>query len=122
MLRFLLLKANCNCNQVTPIANLAAATLATVAAAEKASNGDAAAQAAAAAAGNGQQSGVSRLKVEDALQYLEEVKNVYCQQPKVYNDFLDIMKVTYIPWQNSGFDSYRHTSFGCIHRSLNRNI
>ena len=32
------------------------------------------------------------LRVEDALQYLERVKSTFDQRPKVYNDFLDIMK------------------------------
>lgn len=33
-----------------------------------------------------------RLKVEDALSYLDQVKFKFGQQPQVYNDFLDIMK------------------------------
>ena len=33
-----------------------------------------------------------RLKVEDALSYLDRVKMIFVQRPKVYNDFLDIMK------------------------------
>ncbi|EDV28962.1 uncharacterized protein TRIADDRAFT_52359 [Trichoplax adhaerens] len=33
-----------------------------------------------------------RLKVEDALSYLDEVKRQFGNQPQVYNDFLDIMK------------------------------
>ncbi|XP_043281981.1 paired amphipathic helix protein Sin3b isoform X2 [Venturia canescens] len=33
-----------------------------------------------------------RLKVEDALSYLDEVKRKFNDQPQVYNDFLDIMK------------------------------
>uniref|UniRef100_A0A336L2W3 Paired amphipathic helix protein Sin3a n=1 Tax=Culicoides sonorensis TaxID=179676 RepID=A0A336L2W3_CULSO len=33
-----------------------------------------------------------RLKVEDALSYLDEVKFKFGNQPQVYNDFLDIMK------------------------------
>ena len=32
------------------------------------------------------------LKVEDALAYLEHVKTTFASEPKVYNDFLDIMK------------------------------
>ena len=36
-----------------------------------------------------------RLKVEDALSYLDQVKFKFGNQPQVYNDFLDIMKVTY---------------------------
>jgi histone deacetylase complex regulatory component SIN3 len=32
------------------------------------------------------------LRVEDALQYLERVKSTFDHKPKVYNDFLDIMK------------------------------
>lgn len=33
-----------------------------------------------------------RLKVEDALCYLDRVKMIFAPRPKVYNDFLDIMK------------------------------
>ncbi|KYN39992.1 Paired amphipathic helix protein Sin3a [Trachymyrmex septentrionalis] len=33
-----------------------------------------------------------RLKVEDALSYLDQVKFKFSDQPQVYNDFLDIMK------------------------------
>jgi hypothetical protein len=56
-------------------------------------------------AGGGIQSGASmggggggnpsfqRLKVEDALSYLDQVKFKFGNQPQVYNDFLDIMKV-----------------------------
>ncbi|XP_055334399.1 paired amphipathic helix protein Sin3b-like [Paramacrobiotus metropolitanus] len=33
-----------------------------------------------------------RLKVEDALGYLDQVKIIFNHKPKVYNDFLDIMK------------------------------
>ena len=33
-----------------------------------------------------------RLKVEDALSYLDQVKLQFGNQPQVYNDFLDIMK------------------------------
>lgn len=33
-----------------------------------------------------------RLKVEDALSYLDKVKYKFNNQPQVYNDFLDIMK------------------------------
>ncbi|KPJ05860.1 Paired amphipathic helix protein Sin3a [Papilio xuthus] len=33
-----------------------------------------------------------RLKVEDALSYLDQVKFKFSTQPQVYNDFLDIMK------------------------------
>ncbi|GAU98128.1 hypothetical protein RvY_09310-2 [Ramazzottius varieornatus] len=33
-----------------------------------------------------------RLKVEDALGYLDQVKIIFAHKPKVYNDFLDIMK------------------------------
>ncbi|XP_046593518.1 paired amphipathic helix protein Sin3b isoform X2 [Neodiprion lecontei] len=33
-----------------------------------------------------------RLKVEDALHYLDQVKYKFNNQPQVYNDFLDIMK------------------------------
>ena len=35
-----------------------------------------------------------RLKVEDALSYLDQVKFKFGTQPQVYNDFLDIMKVS----------------------------
>ncbi|XP_069994313.1 paired amphipathic helix protein Sin3a isoform X4 [Penaeus vannamei] len=52
-----------------------------------------AAAAAAAAAGATQGSGqFQRLKVEDALSYLDQVKLRFGKQPQVYNDFLDIMK------------------------------
>ncbi|EDV37338.1 uncharacterized protein Dana_GF11469, isoform A [Drosophila ananassae] len=33
-----------------------------------------------------------RLKVEDALSYLDQVKFQYADQPQIYNNFLDIMK------------------------------
>ncbi len=33
-----------------------------------------------------------QLKVEDALQYLEKVKLQFGDKPKIYNQFLDIMK------------------------------
>jgi paired amphipathic helix protein Sin3a len=36
-----------------------------------------------------------RLKVEDALSYLDQVKFKFGNQPQVYNDFLDIMKVRF---------------------------
>ena len=49
----------------------------------------AAAAATAAAAGN---ANFQRLKVEDALSYLDQVKFKFGNQPQVYNDFLDIMK------------------------------
>ena len=45
--------------------------------------------AAAAVAGSNQ---FTRLKVEDALSYLDQVKYKFGNQPQVYNDFLDIMK------------------------------
>ena len=32
------------------------------------------------------------LRVEDALSYLDNVKNQFADQPRVYNEFLDIMK------------------------------
>lgn len=32
------------------------------------------------------------LRVEDALTYLDKVKNQFSDQPRVYNEFLDIMK------------------------------
>jgi histone deacetylase complex regulatory component SIN3 len=50
---------------------------------------NAAAVAAAAAASNNQ---FYRLKVEDALSYLDQVKFQFDKQPEVYNHFLDIMK------------------------------
>ena len=34
----------------------------------------------------------TRLKVEDALSYLDQVKLQVGNQPQVYNDFLDIME------------------------------
>ncbi|XP_058806955.1 paired amphipathic helix protein Sin3a isoform X2 [Phymastichus coffea] len=37
-------------------------------------------------------SSFQRLKVEDALSYLDQVKYKFSDQPQVYNDFLDIMK------------------------------
>lgn len=37
-------------------------------------------------------SNFQRLKVEDALSYLDQVKYKFGNQPQVYNDFLDIMK------------------------------
>lgn len=40
----------------------------------------------------GQQHQFQRLKVEDALSYLDQVKFKFGNQPQVYNDFLDIMK------------------------------
>lgn len=39
-----------------------------------------------------QQQQFQRLKVEDALTYLDQVKLQFGNQPQVYNDFLDIMK------------------------------
>uniref|UniRef100_A0A1L8DXH5 Paired amphipathic helix protein Sin3a n=1 Tax=Nyssomyia neivai TaxID=330878 RepID=A0A1L8DXH5_9DIPT len=39
-----------------------------------------------------QQTQFQRLKVEDALSYLDHVKSKFGNQPQVYNDFLDIMK------------------------------
>jgi paired amphipathic helix protein Sin3a len=45
----------------------------------------------ASSAGAGQQQ-FQRLKVEDALSYLDQVKYKFGNQPQVYNDFLDIMK------------------------------
>ncbi|XP_056272321.1 SIN3 transcription regulator family member Aa isoform X2 [Pseudoliparis swirei] len=42
------------------------------------------------ASAQGQQ--FQRLKVEDALSYLDQVKLQFGNQPQVYNDFLDIMK------------------------------
>jgi hypothetical protein len=44
--------------------------------------------------GNGPQGNAQfqRLKVEDALSYLDQVKYKFGNQPQVYNDFLDIMK------------------------------
>ncbi|KAL4216442.1 Paired amphipathic helix protein Sin3a [Mactra antiquata] len=43
-------------------------------------------------AAQGQQQQFQRLKVEDALSYLDQVKLQFGNQPQVYNDFLDIMK------------------------------
>lgn len=37
-------------------------------------------------------SSCQRLKVEDALSYLDQVKFKFGNKPQVYNDFLDIMK------------------------------
>lgn len=42
--------------------------------------------------GQQQQQQFQRLKVEDALSYLDQVKLQFGNQPSVYNDFLDIMK------------------------------
>jgi len=39
-----------------------------------------------------QQQHFQKLKVEDALSYLDQVKDKFKNQPQVYNDFLDIMK------------------------------
>jgi len=39
-----------------------------------------------------QQQQYQRLKVEDALSYLDKVKLQFSSQPEVYNKFLDIMK------------------------------
>ena len=50
------------------------------------------AQQAQAQAVQGQQQQFQRLKVEDALSYLDQVKLQFGNQPQVYNDFLDIMK------------------------------
>jgi len=48
-----------------------------------------------------QQQQYQRLKVEDALSYLDKVKLQFSNQPEVYNKFLDIMKEfksqTYVP-------------------------
>ncbi|XP_059614340.1 paired amphipathic helix protein Sin3b isoform X2 [Phlebotomus argentipes] len=49
-------------------------------------------QASAAGPGGQQQTQFQRLKVEDALSYLDHVKSKFGNQPQVYNDFLDIMK------------------------------
>ena len=48
----------------------------------------------AASAGASQPPSFQRLKVEDALSYLDQVKFKFGSQPQVYNDFLDIMKVS----------------------------
>lgn len=40
----------------------------------------------------GQPGAPPRLKVEDALSYLDQVKYQYADQPQIYNNFLDIMK------------------------------
>ncbi|XP_017959431.1 uncharacterized protein LOC108653455 isoform X2 [Drosophila navojoa] len=45
-----------------------------------------------AAAAGGGASAAPRLKVEDALSYLDQVKYQYADQPQIYNNFLDIMK------------------------------
>lgn len=42
--------------------------------------------------GSAGQEKFQRLKVEDALSYLDQVKYKFGNQPQVYNDFLDIMK------------------------------
>ena len=42
--------------------------------------------------GQQQQQQFQRLKVEDALSYLDQVKLQFGNLPQVYNDFLDIMK------------------------------
>ena len=42
--------------------------------------------------GGGGNAQFQRLKVEDALSYLDQVKYKFGNQPQVYNDFLDIMK------------------------------
>jgi paired amphipathic helix protein Sin3a len=57
--------------------------------ASSASAAAAAAAASSAAAANNQ---FYRLKVEDALSYLDQVKFQFDRQPEVYNQFLDIMK------------------------------
>jgi paired amphipathic helix protein Sin3a len=44
------------------------------------------------ASGNSGSAQFQRLKVEDALSYLDQVKYKFGNQPQVYNDFLDIMK------------------------------
>jgi len=41
---------------------------------------------------SGGASAAPRLKVEDALSYLDQVKYQYADQPQIYNNFLDIMK------------------------------
>ena len=43
-------------------------------------------------ANNANNPNFQRLKVEDALSYLDQVKYKFGNQPQVYNDFLDIMK------------------------------
>jgi paired amphipathic helix protein Sin3a len=45
--------------------------------------------------GGGGNPSFQRLKVEDALSYLDQVKFKFGNQPQVYNDFLDIMKVNF---------------------------
>lgn len=45
-----------------------------------------------AASGGGNSTQFQRLKVEDALSYLDQVKFKFGNKPQVYNDFLDIMK------------------------------
>ena len=61
-----------------------------------------------ASAGASQPPSFQRLKVEDALSYLDQVKFKFGSQPQVYNDFLDIMKV-----------SRRHESAGVSMRDNN---
>jgi len=39
-----------------------------------------------------QQQQFQRLKVEDSLSYLDQVKLQFGNQPQIYNHFLDIMK------------------------------
>ena len=48
-----------------------------------------------ASAGASQPPSFQRLKVEDALSYLDQVKYKFGSQPQVYNDFLDTMKVNF---------------------------
>ena len=62
------------------------------AAANLGSTASAAAAAAAAVNSNSGNAQFQRLKVEDALSYLDQVKFKFGNQPQVYNDFLDIMK------------------------------
>ena len=59
-------------------------------------------------AGASQPPSFQRLKVEDALSYLDQVRFKFGSQPQVYNDFLDIMKV-----------SRRHESAGVSVRDNN---
>ena len=58
------------------------------------------------------------LKVEDALAYLEHVKKTFHNMPKVYSDFLDIMKA----FKNKDIDTpgviHRVSTLFCGHKDL----
>ena len=74
--------------QATPV-SVSGGPSVSLSAPNAAANSNAAAAAAANAAGS---ANFQRLKVEDALSYLDQVKFKFGNQPQVYNDFLDIMK------------------------------